>query len=909
MSSLNRLKLSLFCGSVSTPTPGPTPTPGAAIPISPGPTWVQQNTGAIAVGDAGHTPAYYGQDTGFSDLAAIQPNLVTPHGSLGIYRQTMIGCDVGQNTWEIESNDQTILLRGGIPNLGAAGRWKWVRIYFESNTPIEVSGDQIQWVSTGPDRGKFGILLNPRFTKSGLARMRVIAASHEGIERSLDITVWANIPGTPGYIDRDARAVWVDATAANGDTTGAGTQANPYRTIEFAIPKMVGTSSGASTKEGGYVYLMSANDNLLDGTNVGQNGNNGTILPAQVRPAPALGTAKPKITRTVPQVGAVSGELSAARFQASFSGTTMTVTSVDYGTIHVGMRIRGGSIPGTTHTVTAMGTGSGGAGTYTVTWNSGVGPTAIDPVHGVSTINLQHRRVTFKDCEFESSRIVSFVDSGVFNLYLVNCAFDSADHGGQAHPVYPTNKLYPISQGSFGQVWVGDLGAIGREFGMFGCSGKIRALGNVNKIVDCTFEFLWDSFIHSKTTGPQSVFVFNYKATQTSYFKTRVHANSYVTVSGPPTTRTDVDGSWVIIPVTQDSWGQAISADAGVQVLTGTLTGVEYYDDKGKTFVTSGRLSSVELRRESAPRDLTALAIGDRLQIFSVGHGDSLQIANPATRRNWVFQNYEAISAYGMQLMLWQQTSKLASGLTGQILGNNVVFDVPRTCRHGDSFRIGTTNERAFIVAGEAADGASSDTWRLSRTLTPGTFSGAALTASIDGGWFENLALRRLPNATNGQWNTPQGTFPNSWSGRIERMGHYNGGYLCSTFRGRREGSPVSQAASFHLMIEQDQCNAQEIGIYGCIADDIGNLGSGTLRSDDFVGEGVHLMVQGANAVPSGISGVTQADFTMTDDLRAPMSAGVGLCSSTHAALVPFDLRGNARRVGDPFGAVARFAA
>jgi len=50
---------------------------------------------------------------------------------------------------------------------------------------------------------------------------------------------------------------------------------------------------------------------------------------------------------------------------ASISGTTMTVTAVSSGTLYVGQTIQGAGI--TTQTIiTALGTGSGGAGTYTV---------------------------------------------------------------------------------------------------------------------------------------------------------------------------------------------------------------------------------------------------------------------------------------------------------------------------------------------------------------------------------------------------------------------------------------------------------------------------------------------------------------------------------------------------------------
>jgi hypothetical protein len=53
------------------------------------------------------------------------------------------------------------------------------------------------------------------------------------------------------------------------------------------------------------------------------------------------------------------------RFQGSISGNTLSVSNVSFGTIVVGAQLNGtGVIPGTT--ITALGTGAGGTGTYLV---------------------------------------------------------------------------------------------------------------------------------------------------------------------------------------------------------------------------------------------------------------------------------------------------------------------------------------------------------------------------------------------------------------------------------------------------------------------------------------------------------------------------------------------------------------
>jgi hypothetical protein len=68
---------------------------------------------------------------------------------------------------------------------------------------------------------------------------------------------------------------------------------------------------------------------------------------------------------------------SSAIFTGSISGTTLTVTSVLSGTIAVGQAIFGASIAQNT-VITALGTGTGGTGTYTVSDSQTVASTAIN---------------------------------------------------------------------------------------------------------------------------------------------------------------------------------------------------------------------------------------------------------------------------------------------------------------------------------------------------------------------------------------------------------------------------------------------------------------------------------------------------------------------------------------------------
>lgn len=70
---------------------------------------------------------------------------------------------------------------------------------------------------------------------------------------------------------------------------------------------------------------------------------------------------------------------SAATFTGSISGTTLTVTSVLSGTIAIGQAIFGQGVDQNT-VITALGTGSGGVGTYTVSDSQTVASTSINSV-------------------------------------------------------------------------------------------------------------------------------------------------------------------------------------------------------------------------------------------------------------------------------------------------------------------------------------------------------------------------------------------------------------------------------------------------------------------------------------------------------------------------------------------------
>lgn len=87
-----------------------------------------------------------------------------------------------------------------------------------------------------------------------------------------------------------------------------------------------------------------------------------------------------------PLVSGTSITTTTTSFTASIAGTTMTVTAVASGTVQVGQLITGTGVTAGT-TITALGTGTGGAGTYTVSTSQTTASTTITVV-GVDFYNI-----------------------------------------------------------------------------------------------------------------------------------------------------------------------------------------------------------------------------------------------------------------------------------------------------------------------------------------------------------------------------------------------------------------------------------------------------------------------------------------------------------------------------------------
>jgi hypothetical protein len=106
----------------------------------------------------------------------------------------------------------------------------------------------------------------------------------------------------------------------------------------------------------------------------------------------------------------------AAVVTASITGTTMTVTAVTSGTLSVGQLIKGTSVQNDT-VITALGTGTGSTGTYTVNVSQTVGSTTISAltvVRPFSSINWTVLPAT--DGAFQGGGTVDITD----NFFVYN---------------------------------------------------------------------------------------------------------------------------------------------------------------------------------------------------------------------------------------------------------------------------------------------------------------------------------------------------------------------------------------------------------------------------------------------------------------------------------------------------------
>ena len=126
-----------------------------------------------------------------------------------------------------------------------------------------------------------------------------------------------------------------------------------------------------------------------------------TVITALGTGTGGIGTYTVNISQTVSSKQMNSAAV-AARVTGAISGTTLTVASVASGTLYVGQTIQGTGVTANT-IITALGTGTGGAGTYTVNFSQTVASTTL--------YGLNFTTIPSTDGAFQGGETVDIVDN------------------------------------------------------------------------------------------------------------------------------------------------------------------------------------------------------------------------------------------------------------------------------------------------------------------------------------------------------------------------------------------------------------------------------------------------------------------------------------------------------------------
>lgn len=236
------------------------------------------------------------------------------------------------------------------------------------------------------------------------------------------VTVTSNAHGFS-----NGQVLYLVFSAGTGGTATSGVYAisnvatNTFDVTDTASGTITGTPAVSITKYNNTATLQAPLSSF------GSVGTSGFVLTSQGTGAPPQWIAAPVTsvnakTGDVQSVLTQSSTISYAVFTGSIAGTTLTVTATTTGTVQVGQVLSGTGITAGTY-ITALGTGTGGAGTYTVSASQTVSSTTISTAGFAFTgIPSWAKRVTIvvegvssnstNDMEFIVGTASGFVNSG-----------------------------------------------------------------------------------------------------------------------------------------------------------------------------------------------------------------------------------------------------------------------------------------------------------------------------------------------------------------------------------------------------------------------------------------------------------------------------------------------------------------
>ena len=165
----------------------------------------------------------------------------------------------------------------------------------------------------------------------------------------------------------------------------------------------------------------------------------------------------------------VLGAYTVASFTGSISGTTLTVSSVSSGSLFIGQQISGAGIASGTE-ITALGTGTGGTGTYTVnkvptinptgsvTISGAAGAVATTPVAGDNSVNIattafvQSTVGTLGTMSSQNANAVAITGGTIAGTTITTSTVNAVTVGSNASGTKTISTSAP-SGGANGDVW------------------------------------------------------------------------------------------------------------------------------------------------------------------------------------------------------------------------------------------------------------------------------------------------------------------------------------------------------------------------------------------------------------------------------------------------------------------------
>lgn len=284
---------------------------------------------------------------------------------------------------------------GGLPNSGTIGQylmkftssngdagWYTAADFNVSTRPsgVDCTGAVATVMSTA--LGSFtngmippGCTLKPDMAASYTASI-LPSASYTASISTTTMTVTAVASGTLAVGQRVYGTVANSITAGTRITAlGTGAGGTGTYTVSASQTRASDTATANPTM---FVTLVGSGALGIGQTTAGANVTVGTTISDTVTGTGGTGTYEVSISQTAASATVVSADEipGPATYTASISTTTMTVSAVASGRLFVGQKISGAGVTAGTY-ITALGTGTGGTGTYTVSTSQTVSSTVI----------------------------------------------------------------------------------------------------------------------------------------------------------------------------------------------------------------------------------------------------------------------------------------------------------------------------------------------------------------------------------------------------------------------------------------------------------------------------------------------------------------------------------------------------